>query len=330
MLVASRESSQGTLRRRYVDVGTLLAGGANVSAALNEMVPELNHDQISAISVGERSGRLRSVLSALLQREHRDIDLSKANLYQAYVYLVIVLCTTALLLGAMTVFILPKFEKIFDDFDVTMPALTTWVLESGICYTPVFSAIAVITLFLMAGWSLKGILSIGLSRQKRVPLFDAISWYSPFTGYGTRSRQYAEAFHLLAEGVEGGVPLHHVCQQIAASQFNHVLVVRMDNMKVALHRGADLAQAAEESGLPKIVQELLRHVRDERTTVETLRFLSNHYFTCFSRFQAFLQSAVLPIAVLAVSVVVGMFSIAMFLPLVKLITNTATFANGGY
>lgn len=323
MLAAAQQSEPGALGRRLRDVRVALEEGQPVGGALHAHVPELPARTVDLIWAGERIGRLRPALEYVTSEER---DLTRSYTYGPMLgwnYGIVLVLFITLMLAGISVFIMPQFEAIFDDFDVVMPwqTVTTFKIigSLGILLLPLLALVIVA----VAGWALYQALH-GIEGASRPFTFltDRVIWMTPVAGTAARDRGLGDACRIITEALKAGDTIESAACEAGELKTNLVLKRRLQRFADALRIGRPMRDAAADARLPKLMVGMLATGQAVSDPVRVFDFLGRYYATRFSRTATLAQAAVLPGVVLIISVIVGWIVVSMMLPLVVLIEDS--------
>jgi type IV pilus assembly protein PilC len=116
-----------TLRRVLADVRTRVNSGASISeafAAEGDLFPRLYWTSLKA---GEKSGEIETVLRRYLKYQKTVIAMSR-KVVSTLVYPAILILLSAVLIGILMTYVIPRFTEFFADFEAELPLLTVVVL----------------------------------------------------------------------------------------------------------------------------------------------------------------------------------------------------------
>ena len=260
---------------------------------------------------GMRSGRLAEVLEEFVELSRSQLELRR-RVWLTLAYPFVLLLFVTVLAAFASVYIVDAFAKIFRDFNTTLPGMTVMVLNGSRPMMWFFvglvglSVLGPLLLWMAPGvgwvwpvlyrvpmvgpllrWSHLAQFSrlMGMLLEQQVALPDALR----LTAAGSRDANLARGCRRVADDVEQGRVLYE--SMAARRQFPASLipVIRWGQQAPAL---PDAFRAAAEM--------FEGRVRSQGTLLETM---------------------LLPIMFLAILIFVGFFVIAMFLPLISLITR---------
>ncbi len=322
MLAAAQDSETGTLNQRLHDVRLALEEGQPVGEALQAHVPELPARTVDLVSAGERIGRLTSVLESVTNEER---TIARSHTYGPMLgwnYGIVLVLFLALMLAGIATFIMPKFESIFDDFDVAMPWQTVVTFEIVQSLGMFMLPLSVLAILSVAGWSLyQSLHGIEGKRRPFASLTDRVVWMTPVAGVAARDRGLADACRIIAEALKAGDTLESAAYEAGELRTNLVLKRRLQRFADALSMGRPMRDAAEDAHLPRLMAGMLATGQAVSNPVHVFDFLARYYATRFSRTATLAQASVMPGVVLFISVIVGWIVVSMMLPLVVLIED---------
>ncbi|MFK7777765.1 MAG: type II secretion system F family protein [Gimesia sp.] len=304
----------GKYRDKIQQLSSLLHSGFSLSEALSTIPGLVPQSAIVAARIGEKSNSLSIALrdSAVQTTKNLKTLSDRSNITSLILYLTVVVSIQFLISGFIMYWIIPKFKKIFLDFDVELPPMTTALIEISnfiiyyfYLFLPLFS-IPLVTLALLYignhfGWY-----------NLRIPFLTG--WF-PRLNTPICLRQIAQSisvqqtpqialesvseFHLWADVRKQA---HSVNTRIKQGESAWDSLYES---KVLTNAEAALCTAAERMGnLPYILRTLADTIELRRA--RKLRFLSE---LCK------------PILISLLGILVGFIVIALFMPLIKLLKD---------
>ncbi len=326
MLASATSAERGQTRKRINELNVLLQLGLPVHKALQLGVPETSDRALGLIATAEANGTLSQTLQRLLDENRNDgpIDAVKSGFYRAYplaVSLVFMLVLTLFM-----IFVMPKYEQIFRDFGVQLPAITIFVLNFSYgAMLPVTLILLLASMYVIA----KSVEQVFVVRSASIPFFirlrDRLMWWLPIAHQSERDRGLADIFQTMSDAVKNGQPFTHATAEASRLRVNVVLTSKLNRLRYAIESGKTPTNAASEARFPAIVVGLLATARAHDDTAAVLAFLARYYRSRFSRLQILLTGMVVPGLALFMGLCVGVVAVAMFLPLHYLIEATSTF-----
>ncbi|MDQ3440398.1 MAG: type II secretion system F family protein [Planctomycetota bacterium] len=325
MLEAAERSESPRLRRRLERVRYLLGQGFPVAQALSDGVPEIPTRTAAAVHAAEVLGRLREGLRRALDDERAAAarTIGRVDIYRTYPMLMIL--AIASMISLISIFVMPKYEQIFNDFGLRLPPITVNTIRTAGQLAPVALIVSGVVVLAWVGgliWeaahprSLRDALSIGL--------LDRVRWYAPFWHGMQRDEGLAEVCALMADALSAGMPAGRTLVAASRLRINAVLRGRAHDWAAHVDAGETLAAGAASAGLPKLVSSMLSTARGAAGAQGVFQFLARYYRSRFSRAALLVEAAVVPVTVLFFAAIVACVALSLFLPMVSLIENLVT------
>jgi type IV pilus assembly protein PilC len=119
------ESNQksGKLKNSLMDVCEDIESGSTLSEAMGKCPKVFTRLYVNMIKAGEAGGALETILRRLSDFLERSESLKRV-VKGALIYPVAVVCIASLILTGIMIFIVPTFEKMFEEFELDLPAPT--------------------------------------------------------------------------------------------------------------------------------------------------------------------------------------------------------------
>jgi type IV pilus assembly protein PilC len=118
----------GRMKNALMDTCDEIEGGSTLSEAMNKSPKVFDRLYVNMIKAGEAGGALEVILRRLAEFQERSLAL-KRRVQGALIYPVFVVLFAMAILSFIMVFIVPKFEEIFRQFDAEMPAMTQMLMQ---------------------------------------------------------------------------------------------------------------------------------------------------------------------------------------------------------
>lgn len=324
MLYVAQVSERGGTMRRLGQLRQLLEEGYPIGSAVGAAVPEISERQAAMIEVGERIGRLPQTLRKLLREQSAEAvarNASEMSFYRAYAFVMVVMLTAVT--GMVMVFVIPKYESIFRDFNQKLPPITVFVLDVARTIGPLLLAgVAAATLF-WTGLSLwQTFHPVRFTSIIGRGVRDRLVWATPLARGIAHHRALGDAFGVVADALRVGATADRALAEAAQLDVNEIVRRRLENWSSLVARGAPLADAAQAVRMPPLVSGMLAGPGGSVTgssAVEVFAFLARYYDTRFSRLAALVEAAVVPLLVLFFGVVVACIALALLQPMITLI-----------
>jgi type IV pilus assembly protein PilC len=233
-------------------------------------------------------------------------------------YPIIVLLIAILILGFLLVFIVPKFEAIFADMlgGKPLPALTQFVIgASPAVKDNIFIIIGAITgtvfLLKLLGRTTKGAF-----------ILDTLKLRAPLFGDLTRKSSISRFSRTLGTLVTSGVPILQALTITRETAGNSVVANAIMKVHDSVKEGESIVHPLEVSGVfPPMVISMIDVGEETGQLPEMLLKIAEVYDDEVDNAVSGLTSLLEPIMIVFLAVVVGTIVIALFLPLISIISG---------
>ena len=121
--ILEEQSKPGALKNGLIDVCEEIEGGASLSEAMAKSPKVFDRLYVNMIKAGEAGGSLELILRRLAEFKERSQKL-KGQVIGALIYPLMVVLFTIAILTFIMLFIIPEFQKMFEEFGIELPAPT--------------------------------------------------------------------------------------------------------------------------------------------------------------------------------------------------------------
>jgi general secretion pathway protein F len=302
------ELPAGRQRRQLLAVCRVLASGdaAAATAALAEL-PECWIPLLSAATSSTDPGHvLREFLS-----ESRRTDELRHQWWLTLAYPILLVCLAAVVLVALSIFIIPEFRAIFIEFDMALPPITlfvlavaSWLSSWGLLIIAALIA-ALVVLFLKAIRLLPATMFAWLGDRFRPP-------------FGRRTA-VARFAHFTADLLEAGVSMPDALRIAGFTVSPSRLQRAAWGLASDLEATGGCSVRAYQRPLTATVLHALTAEMSPATRVRLLREISACHAERVRIGLSWSSGIVEPFAICLVGFWVGLVVLALFIPLVKLV-----------
>ena len=305
------ESGHGPSSRLFLTMAKQLRQGATFEEAVATIGPRMPAHIRAIFTTGAKTGQLANSLEELVDLDrNRQEFRRRIRLTMAYpVFLLIALLCLFAFLGGV---IVPSFEKIFDDFETTLPPMTEAVIAlSGGTTFLIIGLLLAIVLVLWFLWMLPG--PAWLRRlQKAVPFI------GPLRRWGSVVR-FTRLMGIL---IECRVPLPEALRIAASAVGDPDLAVGSKKTAAYVEGGGSFAAGlAKTEVFPPTLIPLVGWGQENGTLPEAFRTATEVFEGRAESHAVFLNVILTPLVFLIVLTTVPFLVIALFMPLIKLITE---------
>lgn len=306
------QESDAALRRIIAEVATAIEGGASFSEALAAHPKAFNRLYVQMVKAGEISGAVDVVLTRLavfMEKAQR----IKNKVIAAMFYPAAVITVAVAVLGILLVFVVPRFEEIFQGLlnGRPMPAFTRFVLgvstavKNNVVLLLSFTAVTLVPLKLFA--------ATPPGRQ----LVDRLKLNLPVLGTVVRKAVVARFTRTLGTLVSNGVPILQALHIVRETTGNVVVSRAIAAVHTSVQEGETITAPLRESGVfPAVVVGMVDIGEQTGALPEMLLKIADNYDDEVDNAVAAMTSLLEPIMIIFLAIIVGSIVIALFLPLI--------------
>jgi type IV pilus assembly protein PilC len=286
-------------------VAEQLEQGVSLHKALQAARGVASREMLLAAAIGESTGRLALCLRNAAPGRITTVWL---EILPRFVYPVILLLPISGITTFFVVYILPRFERIFDDFGADLPDLTARLRALAEVVIDFDWAIA-LTLFILIGLGTVLIVS------------STVRWYFPVVARLYRKHVQGLVLRMLAVLLEANQPVPDALALLADSgYFPSVARRRLRVVRRRVEQGEPLADSLRRGRLlPKAMVPLVQAAERMRNLPWALAELGENLAQRTVQLMRRISLVVFPLIVAVIGLLVGFIVIGMFIPLVDLI-----------
>lgn len=298
------------LRRLANDV----ASGTPPDKALANLGEALPMGLTALIQAGTQTGQLPQLLSHYV-RLARQRSRLRAALAVACVYPVLLLAGMIGLVAFILLVVTRSMAEVFLDFGTELP----WITKSLIWTSDQFSENCFIALGLCLVLMAVGIGTVVWLRRHGTKLtrFPPIAWL-------TRPGHWGQFCGLLSLMVQAKQPMPRSLRIISVTVVSPRVQLLSERIAADIEAGQTAWEAAHRSGVPGPVRHALRWANEPEFFVEALDGLAEVYGQQNQRLLRLLPLLLEPALLMGITFVLGYVILALFMPLLKLITDMAS------
>jgi type IV pilus assembly protein PilC len=265
-----------------------------------------------------RAGETGGVLDEVLQRvaDHFEADLAlKGKVKSAMTYPVAMGVLVLIVLAAMMIFVVPTFEKMFNDMGGKLPAVTQLLVDGSHFVAGFGGIVTVVVLF----GSIAGFRWWSAGPGKTI--WDATTLRMPIFGSLVRKIALARFCRTFGTLVSAGVPILTALDIVADTSGNNVVAAAVRYARGAIKEGETLAKPLGESKVfPSMVVQMIGVGEETGALDNMLNKVADFYDEEVSTAVDGLTSLIEPLMMATLGVIVGGMVIALYLPMFQVIT----------
>jgi type IV pilus assembly protein PilC len=317
LTVLGKQEPDVVLRKTIGKLADTVQGGSTFSDALGQHPKIFNKLYVNMVKAGELGGVMELVLVRLADFQEKAQKL-KNKVVSAMFYPVIVLVIAIAIMAFLLVYIVPKFEQIFADMlgGKPLPGLTQFVIGTS-------NFVKGNILLIVGAVVVVAILYNVLARTKGGRAFiDAVKLKTPLFGDLIKKGAISRFTRTLGTLVTSGVPILQALNITRDTAGNVVLANAIQHVHDSVKEGESIVAPLEKSGIfPPMVVSMIDVGEETGQLPEMLLKIADVYDDEVDNTVAGLTSLLEPIMIVFLAVVVGTIVIALFLPLISIISG---------
>ena len=315
--VLANQERDSVLKSTINKVADSVQGGSTFSEGLAQHPRLFNDLYVNMVKAGELGGVLELVLTRLAEFQEKAQKV-KNKVVSAMVYPIIVLLLAVAIMTFLLIFIVPRFETIFHDMlgDKPLPMITLFVIG--------------ISDFMQEHWAVLLGVMVGMFAACKVAartragrsVIDRAKLRAPLFGDLIRKTSISRFSRTLGTLVTSGVPILQALNITRETAGNTVIARAISQVHDSVKEGESIVQPLEASGaFPSMVISMIDVGEETGQLPEMLVKIAEVYDDEVDNSVAALTSLLEPIMIVVLALIVGTIVIALFMPLVSIISG---------
>ncbi len=305
----------GVLKNSLGEVVEDIESGQTLSEAFGKHPKAFDRLYCNMIKAGEAGGALEAILQRLADFKEKSQSL-KRRIKSAMVYPIVVIFVACVIVGFILYFIVPKFETIFKDFGTPLPGMTIFLIKASNYLIKYFYIAFLSPLFL---W-----IFIKLLYRNKTGAYvcDRILLMIPVMGQIAEKSTVARTMRTLGTLVQSGVPILESLNIVRDTAGNVVFERAFTRIYDSIREGETIAQPLREARIVDDIVVNMIDVGEETGDLDSmLNKIADNYDEEVEALVESLVSLLEPIMIVVLGCIIGFIVIALFLPLITLITK---------
>ena len=313
----ARQERNVIMRNTMAALATSVESGRTFSEALAQHPAIFNKLYVNMVKAGELGGVLEIVLARLAEFQEKAQKI-KGKVKSAMVYPLVVLSIALVILSFLLVFIVPKFEKIFEEAlpGTALPGITLFVIGA--------SNIFINQWYLIIGFIAAAVIGYNVfsATTAGAIVIDKLALKLPIFGDLLSKTAISRFARTLGTLISSGVPILQALNITRETAGNHVIAGAIAKIHDSVKEGESVVGPMEASGVfPPMVTSMVQVGEETGQLPDMLVKVADVYEGEVDNVVTGLTSVLEPIMIVMLAVVVGTIVIALFMPMVKLITG---------
>ena len=293
------------LKNVVEDLLNRIKSGKSFAEALANHSKLFTSVYINMVRAGEEGGVLQQVLKRLGALQER-LQKVRGEIISAMIYPLLLSSTGVVCVGALIVYVIPKFSQIFEGMGISLPFSTMMLMgmsRYSIRYGWIMIIVAVIVFFMYKKAMKDKNTSVKIDLKKlKLPLLGNLFW----------KMQVSRFARTLGTLLENGVPLLKSMDIVKDVLTNQYLANILGTVKTDVKEGASLTVSLAQKGfLPEIAVHLLKVGEETGNLDKMLLKVADNFDADVEQRMKRLVTMVEPVLILLMGAVIGAIVIAM-------------------
>ena len=324
--VLESQQRPGLLKSILAQVAEDVEAGTTLSDAMAKHPKAFSRLYCKMVNAGEIGG----VLDVILQRLANFLEKAqrlRRRIIGALIYPVAVMTISVAIIAGIMIFVVPKFQSIFNDFEVELPGLTLWLIDASMWVAGqlhedqqipggvwiVLTPIVVWLTFKLIRWTEPGRAITDIVRI-RIPVFGNLMKKSAVASF-TRT---------LGTLISAGVPILEAIMITRDASGNYVFEKALMKVHDSIREGETFAAPLREAKVVDGIVVNMIDVGEETGDLDTMLMkIADNYDEEVDVAVQSVLSLMEPLLVVVLGGSVGTIVLALFLPLVKMIESVS-------
>ena len=309
------QAKPGVLKNSLIEVVEDIESGASLSEAMAKHPKCFDRLYCNMVKAGEAGGALEAILQRLADFKEKSQTL-KRRVKGAMIYPLVVITVAVAIVGFILYYIIPKFKLIFLDFGVDLPGMTVFLITASDVIIEKFWLVALTPI---AIWL---ILKLIYRNKTGAFLLDKVWLMVPVMGGIIEKSVVARTMPTLGTLIQSGVPILEAISIVRDTAENAVFERAYTRIYDSIREGETIAQPLKEARVVDDIVVNMIDVGEETGDLDTmLNKIADNYEEEVEVLVDSLVSLLEPIMIVVLGGVIGFIVIALFMPLIQLITK---------
>jgi type IV pilus assembly protein PilC len=324
--VLEQQQRPGLLKSILSSVAEDVEGGATLSDAMSRHPKAFDRLYCKMVNAGEIGG----VLDVILQRLATFLEKAqrlRRRVIGAMIYPCVVMTVAVLIVTGIMIWVIPKFQDIFNDFEVALPALTLWLIDTSLWMAGKNVGQSIPGWIWVIGSPILFFLFLKLMRKTGPgrAVTDVVRLRIPIVGGLLRKTAVARFTRTLGTLISAGVPILEAIMITRDTSGNYVYEKALTRVHDSIREGETFAGPLRESKVCDSLVVNMIDVGEETGDLDAMLMkVADNYDEEVDVAVQGLLSLLEPLLVVFLGLIVGTIVLALFLPLVKMIESVSS------
>lgn len=266
------------------------------------------------VEIGETSGKLDIIFVRLADYYEKEAK-TKSKVKSAMSYPIFLICIAFVALAIISLFVMPNFADMFDQFGADLPAVSQFVIDiSDFIRINILNIILYVVLFIIIFYFLgkiKGVRRLYDKIKLNMPIFKNMT-------IASITSMFANGFSTL---LNSGIPLLTCINTISRLMGNKIVEEKLNVVKNEIASGRSVAKSLETIDLfPNMLIEMISVGESTGNLEEVLDKVTVYFEDQLDEEIKALTASIEPIMIMVIGLIVVVVLLAIFLPMLELMS----------
>lgn len=314
--ILEQQQKPGLLKAIIGGVSDEVEGGGTLSDAMAKYPKAFDKLYVNMIAAGEAGGVLDIILQRLADFMEKAAKLKK-KVIGAMIYPAVVISIAVAIVSMIMIFVIPKFEQIFKDFGTKLPAITEVLLTVSRWFAKDYGWAYLI------GFPFAVSLIVRLLKLSKGGAYfvDAVKLKIPILGGILGKTAVARFTRTLGTLIAAGVPILDALTITRETCGNEVYARAINKVHDAIREGESMAAPLKATKVVDTIVVNMVDVGEETGDLDKMLMkVADNYDSDVDVLVGSLISILEPVMVVVLGLIVGFIVIALFAPMISLIS----------
>lgn len=320
--ILEEQQKPGSMKTVLRSMSEDIEGGSTLSEACGKHPKAFSRLYVNMVAAGETGGVLDVILQRLAEFMEKAEKLKK-KIIGAMIYPIVVIGFSMAIVTGIMIFVIPKFKEIFNDFDVSLPAVTMILLNSSdwvVAGRPIPGWLVLLAAPFVFVFLFK---LLRTSKGGRYGV-DVVSLKIPVLGGLVQKNSVARFARTLGTLINAGVPILEALKITRDTSGNEVYARALEKVHDSIREGESFAAPLRAARVVDGLVVNMVDVGEETGELDKMLLkVADNYDEEVDVAVESLVSLLEPIMVVVLGGIVGFIVIALFMPLVSLISSVS-------
>lgn len=317
MNILYAQQDNKTFQKMLKEIKESVESGATLAESLKKYPKVFDDLFVNMIAAGEAGGILDIILKRLAGYMEKAAKL-KRQVKGAMIYPAMTLAVAVIVVAVLLVFVIPVFEKMFQDFGGQLPGPTQMVVNlSNFVKSKIYYIVGALVIFIFAFKKF-------YSTEKGRITVDDLVLRLPVFGLLLRKVAVSKFTRTMGTMLSSGVAILEALDIVAKTAGNKTIERAINNVRAGITEGRTMAEPLSESGVfPAMVCQMIAVGESTGALDAMLEKIADFYDEEVDQAVENLTSMIEPFMLVFLGVVVGGLVISMYLPIFTMAQNIA-------